>query len=477
MSSKIKILAASWLLLAIAGCDSSSSSHQFEKDFDISQFANSNLPLVVVEKSVKSIPDEPKVLVKMKLIDSDASNILDDVNNLDYGFDEEHRYAGIERRGFSSQGFAKKQYGVELWQSDEAELGGYPLGSSEDRLDEDKAVDDQATPLLLMPKEEDWVLSAPFSDKTLMRNYIAYGLAADISGLWHPRTSFVELFFKVGDNVDYRGVYLLTEKIKRDKGRLDINKLKEDEVDGDDLTGGYLVELTSSRRVKDHEKTIRVGKKTLVVAYPKAKNLQSEQQSYIEEYFNQFIDALYGDNPDDPENGYATLADVDSFIDYLLINELFKNLDAFLFSTYFHKDKDGLLVAGPVWDFNISSGNNATSTARKQDHSPEGWMYTNHWIAERLYQSPKFVTEFRARWKNLRAGMLSDAAMEERIDSAFEELNQGAAARNFQKWDVLGHRVVGNQIPKSQSHLEEVRYFKQWMLQRLLWIDNHIDSL
>lgn len=469
--------------LTLIACQESPNQKSVERDFDESTFVSSNLPLVVMQTNHLTIPDEPKMLATFTLINSsDGINQLNDTTNLEFGFDEENRYAGIEVRGHGSQSFAKQQYSIELWTNEEgASLAGYDIGTHENVLEDDEVLDDQSTELLGMGKEEDWILYAPYSDKSLMRNVLAYDLATEITGRWQPQTEFVEMFFTDADSqLDYRGVYILTEKIKRDKNRLDINKLKDDEIDGEDLTGGYILELTPKHRIKSDEIAFFAGKEQseedyFVITYPKAKNLQPEQQAYITDYSNKFVSALYSSNAEDDDTGYTAFAELGSLVDFLLINELFKNRDAFYSSTYFYKDKNEKLVAGPVWDFNLSSGND--THAKNIDTSPSGWFYTNKWVAERLYESPKFTTAFKARWAELRQGVLSNDAINNRIDSEFSKLNQGAASRNFEKWDILGKFIQGNQIPDSQSHLEEVEYLRAWLLQRLIWIDNNIDKL
>lgn len=448
-----------------------------ERDFDESSFVSSNLPLIVVQTNGVPIPDEPKVLTRMTIINQGSENVLSDTTHLDYGYDEAHLYAGVELRGSGSQAYAKKQYSVELWQARSGtSLYGYDIGTTKDALKNDSVLADQEAELLGMPAEEDWILNAPYSDKSLMRNVLAYSLAADITGRWQPKTRFTELFFRDADGkLDYRGVYVLIEKIKRDSNRVDLNKLKKDEISGEDLTGGYLLELTTRDRLNSGDVWIEVGDHVLAVEYPKAGDLQPEQAAYIRNYMSTFASALYADDADDDTSGYSAYADLDSLIDFLLINEVFKNRDAFYASTYFYKDKNKKLVAGPVWDFNLSSGND--THLKDVDVSPSGWFYTGKWLASGLYRSPKFIAGLQQRWQELRTGVLADDAINSRIDQCSGELNQGAASRNFEKWDILGKFIDGNQIPDSQSHAEEVEYLRRWLLRRLEWIDSHISSL
>lgn len=135
-------------------------------------YEESNLPIIHIDTRGKSIPDEPKIMVKMKVINhSGGGNKLFDT---DY---EYNAWAGIEIRGSSSQMFEKKNYGLET---------------------RDEAGNNLNVSLLGMPEENDWMLHGPFSDKSLMRNALAYHLANG-TGRWSPRTRYCELYI----NDDY----------------------------------------------------------------------------------------------------------------------------------------------------------------------------------------------------------------------------------------------------------------------------------
>ena len=174
---------------------------------------SSNLPIVIINTNGNAIPDEPKVHAWMAIIDNgpeQRNNITDNANDYDGDI-------GIELHGSSSQSFEKKSYGIEL------------------RTPSDQ---DSATSILGMPKEEDWILHGPYSDKSLMRNALTYHIGRAL-GWYASRTRFCEVVI----NNDYKGVYVMAEKIKRDKNRVDISKLNPDEISGDDLTGGYIIKI------------------------------------------------------------------------------------------------------------------------------------------------------------------------------------------------------------------------------------------
>lgn len=236
---------------------------------------------------------------------------------------------GMHVPGESSPGFEKKQYALEVW--------------DEQNEDRDLAV-------LGMPAEFDWILHAPFSDKTLMRNHLAY-LWSNRIGRYAPRTRFIEVFINWEDDgvgmKDYVGVYLLIEKVKRNSERVDIAKLDGEDTSGSDITGGYLLKKDHGFDEERGFRTDRYGDE-LTYVYPKPDKITRGQKNYIQDYIRSFEAALMSDNFADPTAGYAAFADVDSFIDHHILVEMARNVDGFLLSTYFSKNRDGLLTMGPV---------------------------------------------------------------------------------------------------------------------------------
>ena len=160
----------------------------------------------------EEIPDEYKIVAHMGIIDNGTNmNYYDDPFN---GYDGQ---ISIETRGSTSQSFPKKQYALETQDSDGENLN---------------------VPILGMPSENDWILHAPYSDKSLLRNFLSYELYGEM-GWYSTRTRFCEVVI----NGDYKGLYLFMEKIKRDNNRVDISTLNPDEILDDDLTGGYILKI------------------------------------------------------------------------------------------------------------------------------------------------------------------------------------------------------------------------------------------
>ena len=236
--------------------------------------------------------------------------IIDNGENRNFITDSANGYNGkisIEIRGSTSQSFPKKQYGFETQNND---------GSNNN------------VSLLGLPSENDWILSAPYSDKSLIRNVLAYKLSESL-GHYAPRTKFCELVL----NKEYVGVYVLTEKIKRDKNRVDISKLKPEEIGGDDLTGGYIIKIDKSTGSSCYGWSTEIANIYIQNEYPDCDNIAPEQREYIKSFINNFEEALFSYNFADSLDGYLQFIDLNSALDYFIINEISKNIDSYGLST------------------------------------------------------------------------------------------------------------------------------------------------
>ena len=434
----------------------------FASTYSLSQtvnFTSSNLPIVVINTGGQVIPDDPKITADMGIIYNGpgVTNFLTDpFNNYD-------GKVGIETRGHSSQIFPMKSYGFEC------------------RDNTGKSVDKS---ILGMPKESDWVLYAPYSDKTLMRNVLAYQMSRDM-GWWSAHTQFVEVVL----NGDYIGVYVMMEKIKRNSSRVNIGKMGTTDVSGDAVTGGYIISIDkdSDGWYSKFTNSGGQGGRTLYgFVYPKTENIVLEQMEYIKSYVDSFELAAGSPQFQDTVNGWRQFADASAFMDYYLVNEVSRNIDAYRLSTYFYKDrksKGGKLFAGPVWDYDLAFRNadycNGSDVA--------GWAYDfnaicpgDYWGVPfywgRIVRDTAFQAAMRCRYKALRQTTLSYAYLEKMIDSAATVLSE-AQQRHFQRWPVLGQYVWPNPSPIPASYAGEISSLKTWLQNRLRWIDDNLANV
>ena len=418
----------------------------------------SNLPIIVIEtENGVAIPDEPKITAHMGIVNNESG-----LNEHPGTFNDYDGKIGIELRGASSQGYAKKGYGLET------------------RLENGE---NNNVSLLGMPVENDWVLHGPYSDKSLIRNVLAYHFSAAM-GQYAPRTRLCELFI----NENYSGVYVLMEKIKRDTFRLDIGKLEPHEVSGRDVSGGYIFKLDKGDEDEDFwvspYPAIDGNDIRILYHYPDQDLMPTEQKEYIEDFVTDFEHALAGDNFYDPVLGYKPYIDMQSFIDFFLVNELAKNVDGYRISTFLHKDKDKLdkvspIKAGPVWDFNFGFGNadyyNASVTSGWQCElqiPDDYWSNPFWWI--KLRKDPDYFNQLVSSWKGYRNNILSDSRVDYVIDSLTTILAD-AQQRNFEAFPVLDQYVWANNYVGG-TYENEIAYLKGWISDRMAWMDIKLDG-
>ncbi len=422
---------------------------------------SSNLPIIVINTHGAEIPDDPKIPAEMGII-YNGTGVR---NNISDPFNHYNGKIGIEIRGKSSQSFPMKSYSVEL---------------------QDATGNDIEQAILGMPKEADWVLYAPYTDKTLMRNFLAYTMSREM-GNYASRCRYVELVL----NGDYRGVYILEEKIKRGSGRLPITKMGSADNSGDAVTGGYIFKI--DKKDPDEQSWLSSYRPNgnpgrvieFIYEYPKTENITTSQKSYLQSYIDSFEKALAGVNYQDPSTGYQQFADLGSFVDFFIVNEVSRNVDGYRLSSYFHKDrnsKGGKLKAGPVWDFDLGFRNADYCSGAEV----AGWSFQfnnickdDNWLVpfwwDRLITDSTFTNNLRCRWKNLRSTSLSEQRLYFLVDSVNALLGE-ASARHFQRWPILGQYVWPNPQPIPTSYSGEITTLKQWLGQRLAWIDQNLPN-
>ena len=413
-------------------------------------FTESNLPILIIDTYGEEIFDDPRIPAHMGIIDNSSG-----LNHINDPFTDYNGAITIELRGNSSQGQPKKPYRIE----------------TVDSLGENNNVS-----LLGMPEENDWVLYAPWSDKTLIRNVLTYQLSNEM-GWYASRSKYCELYL----NGDYKGIYVLMEKIKRDQNRVDISKLDPDEVEGDDLTGGYILKFDWIW-TGDNLGWFESDEGSLYnYHYPKPDEIASEQVDYIQQYIHDFESMMESASYNDPSTGYPAWLNVDSFVDYIMLQELSKNVDAYRLSTYIYKDKnsdDSLLYAGPIWDINHGFGNCDYGYTWLTNNWLLGYQATDDPIAfwwHKLWNDDGFAAAFSERYTELRSTTLSLNHIYSIIDSVANYLGP-SIDRNFTRWPTLGTYVWPNYYV-FDTYEEEIEYLKSWTADRLQWMDQEMLSM
>jgi hypothetical protein len=310
--------------------------------------------------------------------------------------------------------------------------------------------------LLGMPSSKDWVLLANYSDKTLLRNKLAMELGSGMGMPWTPRGKFVEVYH----GSRYLGVYLLIENIKIAKDRVNIDELSADDDDAGVISGGYLLEVDF--RQDGH--TIFTAVDGLPVVFQDPEEPTAAQEAYLKGYLDQFEAVLHSTSFAHPGTGYSAYIDVDSFARWFIVNELFRNVDANMWSScWMYKPRGRKLFMGPLWDFDLAAGNVNYNDA----FLTSGWHIRNAPWFSRLFEDPAFAARVREIWNEAKTTQLP--AMIQSIGTQSAALQQ-AQLNNFHRWPILESHVWPNyRVPGSYGG--ELDYLRSWLNTRIAWMD------
>ena len=428
-----------------------------------------DLPIVFVDTKGKCLDNKvtEKIPATMRVLDGKTNNVADSAKGTFYNI-------GIKVRGQSSAMFPKPGYGVEVRDS---------TGESMD------------VSLFNLPPADDWVFHGPYVDKSMLRNALAHWLFRQ-AGRYSPRTKHFDLYI----NGVYRGVYVLIEKIKRGKYRVDVSKLKETDIAGDSLTGGYIWAFDKTGTNTGGAGSGPIEKEgfstsdglNVILHYPKKENIQKQQENYLKQYLNN-LEGLFKNGGSG--KGYDKYVDVGSAVDYVLHQEVTNNADSYWCSFFLYKPKDkggkngkelkeGKVTLGPPWDFNLAMSNGSQPENGGGQggggggmwggggwgggfgggfgggmggfsSSGNGWQIENsmksgggmggfggsalkapNWLLK-MWKDADYQKELKARWAELRSGVWHTKTLDLYLDSMKTYL-KSAADRNFKRWPNLG---------------------------------------
>lgn len=328
--------------------------------------------------------------------------------------------SGIRGRGNSTWKFPKKPYALKL---------------------------DSKAEILGMPKHKRWVLLANWLDRTLLRNHISFKIAMQTDLAWTPRGEFVEVVL----NGNHIGNYYLCEHIKVDKNRVNIDELDDDEIDG-----GYMMELDT---YYDEPFKFKSSHKNFPYMFKDPDEVNDSQFAFFRDYINNLEDALYTSSRFSTRE-YAQYLDVDSFVDWWLTQELTGNTETkHPKSTYVHKDKGGKLIAGPVWDFDWK-------TFRLNN---ESWVSKSTLYFDVLFNDPVFVATVKEKWNKHEARFREITAF---IQAEADRI-KNSEELNYRMWPVT--QDTNGDI--DLSFAEAIARMKTSYEQKLEFMDREINAM
>ena len=408
---------------------------------------SSNLPLVIINTDNNpstgkplDIPDATKVLGNMKIIyrPDGSRNFSSDQNTPE--FLNYNGRIGIELRGSSSQELPKKPYGLTT-------------------LKEDNITNNNVA-ILGMPKENDWILNSLAFDPSLIRDYLSYELYGKM-GYYSPRGTYCEVIV----NGDYKGLYVFMEKIKIDGDRVNIEKMTNLDNTGAYVTGGYITKC--DKTTGNDPIAWSMSGADFIHSSPKPEEITTQQNTYIYNVFNNLKTTTAAQNTS-ITNGYPSIIDVPSFVDFMILNEFSSNVDGYQYSTYFHKDRNGKLRAGPIWDFNLTFGNDIFEWGFDRSHT-DVWQFNNgnngakFWTD--LFNNPTFKCYLTKRWVELTASNqpLNYTVLSNRIDQLVQLLSE-AEIKEQNRWS------------KISDYTGKISALKSWILTRTNWLNTNLNN-
>ena len=465
------------LLLAIAVLTLAGTAHanswwdNYAPDNVNVRFNSTNLPIVFIDVDGNYIDREERITARMKIIynENGQLNYADTIRHPGQRIDYEG-YVALRYRGSSSYSMSdKKPYSFR------------PLNKPLEEGGTKKKVE-----ILGMGKDNDWALLAPYADKSMMRDLLAF----EISRPWMeytPQGRFCEL---VLDGI-YYGVYILTEVVSDGKHRVNV---PDPGIEGDELTGGYIMEVNRTdgevTHVSKYHPVSNTGvgypNKYIYFQYksPDYEDMTDEQVSYINNRIDQMERLLWNYRPSG-STSYRNYLDMENFIDYQIAMEVGHNVDGYRLSGKFFKrrDSEDARFKMVVWDNNLSYGNADYYDGWRTDT----WMYKNNntlnsggdeqlipfwWY--KLNTDPEYTAALKARWAQYRRSNLEESRLMATVDSMTNVLTiNGAESRNSQAWPRWGEYVWPNYYV-ADDFQDEVSFLKQWLHNRIAWMDSQL---
>lgn len=310
----------------------------------------------------------------------------------------------IKKRGHTSYYFDKSQYYIKL------------VGENNEQNPQN---------VFGMGTDDDWILNGSMADKSMLRNYLAYRIAAQIME-YSPRCCYCEMFTEEDGRYTYQGVYLMLESVKQSDVRVPVNETKKKNV-----YTGYLVRRDRfshfDTMLETYGRVHELDKEWIGLKYPTNAKQTKENLAFVEEDFSAVEKVIYSKDTSVLKR-YPDVIDVNSFADYFIINEYFGNYDAGLHSTYMYKNSGEKLKIGPVWDFDQAMNNSMVD-----ETDPYTLAMQEKAFYKQLFADTEFVDLIKKRYAEYRGTFLNDTYIFGLMDETVRYLS-AAQKREWYRW-------------------------------------------
>ena len=410
----------------------------YESEGDDSQYYQlTNLPTVVIntQDNIDPYDKENEIISSFTIIYANGTKVQNETGS-------------TRLRGNASKSFPKKPYRIKL--------------DSKKHMFKDS---DMKSPA----KAKKWTLINNYGDKTLMRNLVSFEIARRMKMPYTPWSKPVDVIV----NGEYKGCYQLTDQITIDKERVNITEMTPDDIEGEALTGGYLLELDGYAYQEVSWFKSRFDS-PVTIKYPDDNSITTEQHQYIENFYNQMEARILSRNFTDPELGYRSMLDEKSLQRYWLVEELTGNPDAF-HSCYISKERgaDKLRVE-TVWDFDLAFDNDSRYYPNRDygDYLSlaRGGAGNSRTLLKRIFTDEAFCDSLRTMWLTARRDWdITEESLIAYVDSTARELDESQRL-NFIRWPILNS--VQHLNPRVAGNYEgEVEYVREYIRERIPFLD------
>lgn len=467
---KKRLLLLAVVLMTVTGTSHAWSWWNYPPDNRNVTLTSTNLPIVWIVVNDNVIDRDERITARMKIIHNGDGqlNYADTVAHPGQHIDYEG-YVGLRYRGNSSYSMSdRKPYSFRPLDK--------PLEEGGEKV---------KVKILGMGKDNDWALLAPYADKSMMRDLLAF----EISRPWMeytPQGRYCELFL---DGI-YYGVYILTEVVSKGKHRLNLD---DPGIEDDEITGGYLLEVDRNEGTTYTSRYHPVTKsgQRLMNQYirfqfkePDYDEMTDEQVRYIKDRIDAMESALWNYRPTGTTQ-FQEYIDMTNFVDYQIAMEFGHNVDAYRLSGKFFKrrDSEDARFKMVVWDMNLAYGN----ADYYQGWRTDTWVYQNNDVLNsqgdsqlvpfwwyKLNTSPEFTSALQSRWAQYRRANLREDRLMATVDSLANVLtSHGAESRNSRAWPHWGQYVWPNYYVANDFQ-DEISFLKQWLSDRIAWMDEKL---